>query len=136
LVLLLRLRQICCHPCLITEDGNAFVKAGESDNRAGQNGNDLSRARDVVSQAFVDKMIAKLKEIAFSSVKAEEEVSNEISLGDLYSNCHQSVDASIDDECPICFDIRKDAVITPCTHIFCHECISKEWLSRPFWLIR
>lgn len=48
----------------------------------------MSRARDLVSQGFVDKMIAKLKEIALTSVKAEEEVSNEISLGDLYSDCH------------------------------------------------
>ena len=53
--------------------------------QAGQKGDDLSRTKDLVSQAFVE-MIAKLKEIALSSVKAKE-VSNEISLGELSLVC-------------------------------------------------
>ncbi|KAF8340920.1 SNF2 family N-terminal domain-containing protein [Amanita rubescens] len=108
LVLLLRLRQICCHPCLVTEDGNPFVKPGEFDNdKARHNGDELSRARYLVSQAFVERMLTKLKEASMNRVAEEKE----------------SADAYFDDECPICFDIRRDAVITPCTHIFCHECI-------------
>jgi len=75
LVLLLRLRQICCHPCLVTEDGNAFVKPGEFDHdKARHNGDELSRARYLVSQAFVEKMINKLKEVAMNRVEEEKEV--------------------------------------------------------------
>jgi hypothetical protein len=35
------------------------------------------------------------------------------------------VDEAGDDECPICFDIFTDAVVTPCSHCFCQECLSK-----------
>ena len=75
MVLLLRLRQICCHPCLVTEDGNAFVKPGEFDSdKAKHSGDELSRARYLVSPAFVEKMISKLKEVAMNLVKEEKEV--------------------------------------------------------------
>lgn len=38
----------------------------------------------------------------------------------------QSADATADDEeCPICFDAFTEAVITPCGHLFCRECIGK-----------
>ncbi|KAF8633893.1 hypothetical protein AX15_001196 [Amanita polypyramis BW_CC] len=110
LVLLLRLRQICSHPSLITEDGNAFVMPGETDKMHSNQGkcDDLARACKLVSPEFVEKMKIKLREAALFRVKAEKE----------------SVDATVeDDECPICFDIRTDSIVTPCTHMFCRECI-------------
>jgi hypothetical protein len=30
-----------------------------------------------------------------------------------------------DTECPICFDMFTEAIVTPCTHCFCLECLSE-----------
>ncbi|TFY57616.1 hypothetical protein EVG20_g8474 [Dentipellis fragilis] len=111
LVLLLRLRQICDHPCLITESesANAFiVPVDESDEMAAPEARaELARARERVSKEFVDRMKYKLREAALQRMAAEKE----------------SEDATVEDECPICFDNFTDAIVTPCTHVFCRECI-------------
>ena len=73
-MLLLRLRQICSHASLITEDGSAFVMPGEADKIKGK-GNDLARACKLVSPEFVEKMKVKLREAALNRMKAEKEVS-------------------------------------------------------------
>lgn len=71
---------------------------------------ELSRAREVVGPEFVEKMKHKLMEITLRRIEAEKE----------------SVDAVVEaDECPICMDVFTDAVVTPCTHTFCRECISE-----------
>ena len=35
----------------------------------------------------------------------------------------------LEKECPICYDTIRDAVRTPCNHVYCATCI-REWLSR------
>ncbi|KAG6850029.1 hypothetical protein H0H93_002233 [Arthromyces matolae] len=105
LVLLLRLRQICSHPSLIQEGGEAFISPDEAD-EAGEVGKELARARRLVSGEFVEKMKTKFKTTALQRMEAEK----------------QSVDATVEDEeCPICFDALTDAVVTPCGHVFCRE---------------
>ncbi|KDQ22579.1 hypothetical protein PLEOSDRAFT_1109681 [Pleurotus ostreatus PC15] len=109
LVLLLRLRQICSHPNLIQEDGDGFVHPDEVDDDKPEVRTELTRARYLVSMEFVDGLKAKFKEAAFKRIAAEKE----------------SVDAIFEDEeCPICFDHYTNAVITPCSHTFCKECIT------------
>ncbi|PFH46796.1 hypothetical protein AMATHDRAFT_7394 [Amanita thiersii Skay4041] len=106
LVLLLRLRQICSHPCLIQEGGRPYVmpteKAEEDDD-----GDELARARRL-APGFIEKMKIKLKDMALSRVKNEGEGDNA---------------APDEDECPICYDFLTDPTVTLCTHMFCRECI-------------
>lgn len=36
----------------------------------------------------------------------------------------KSTDATIDnEECPICFDVFTEAVVTPCMHFYCKQCL-------------
>ncbi|EGO03554.1 hypothetical protein SERLA73DRAFT_69411 [Serpula lacrymans var. lacrymans S7.3] len=109
LVMLLRLRQICSHPALIQEDGVALV--GPDDVCADSSRDpqqELARARRLVSAQFVDKLKHKYKEAALRHMQEEKD----------------STDATIDDEeCPVCMDVFTDAVITPCAHTFCRECL-------------
>ncbi|ESK90272.1 snf2 superfamily protein [Moniliophthora roreri MCA 2997] len=111
LVLLLRLRQVCNHPCLIQEQGDAFVLLDEFDNesRPAEVRRELARARDLVSPQFVVQLKERFKHEALKRIEAEKE----------------SEDAALEDEdCPICYDVFTDAVVTaPCAHVFCRECI-------------
>ncbi|RDB16047.1 putative ATP-dependent helicase C23E6.02 [Hypsizygus marmoreus] len=109
LVLLLRLRQICSHPSLIQEGEAASIRPEEADDESSPTmTTELTRAQRLVSPEFVSKMKEKFKTAAIERMKAEKE----------------SADAVVDDEeCPICFDALTDAVITPCTHIFCRDCL-------------
>lgn len=74
LVLLLRLRQICSHPCLIQEDGVAFVHPDEAKVKP-QFATELTRARRLVSSEFVEKMKEKFKQDALNRMQAEKQVS-------------------------------------------------------------
>lgn len=67
LVLLLRLRQLTCHPSLITEgfDALAVRQEGEAE---------LARAIKVIGQVKVDKIKADRLALAFKRIKAEKEV--------------------------------------------------------------
>ncbi|KAG7091955.1 hypothetical protein E1B28_008344 [Marasmius oreades] len=116
LVLLLRLRQICSHPCLIQEDGGAFIMPDEIENDSRPMvRKELARARDLVSQAFVIKLKERFKHEALERIKAEKECAEE---------------ATVSEECPICFDAYNAPVVTPCAHIFCHDCI-RDVLNGP-----
>ncbi|KNZ76960.1 hypothetical protein J132_10908 [Termitomyces sp. J132] len=108
LVLLLRLRQICSHPSLVQEGGVTFVSHDPADDDKSGVDEEVMRARRLVSPEFVERMKAKFKATALQRMEAEK----------------QSADATAEDEeCPICFDALTDAVVTPCTHVFCRECI-------------
>ncbi|KAL1695226.1 SNF2 family N-terminal domain-containing protein [Schizophyllum commune] len=108
LVLLLRLRQCCVHPCLIQEDMNAFVSAVEAAVDDPEVATELNRALRKEGAEFVQKVKDKRKEVALARMAAEKE----------------SEDATVEpEECPICFDNLTDAVITKCMHVYCAGCI-------------
>ncbi|KAJ7484700.1 SNF2 superfamily protein [Mycena latifolia] len=107
LVMLLRLRQLCSHPALIQENGTYFLAADEAAD-AEEYRDELSRARAVMSPEFVTKMKEKFKDATLKRIQAEKE----------------SPDAVADqDDCPICFDVLTSAVVTPCGHQFCKDCL-------------
>jgi SNF2 family DNA or RNA helicase len=75
LVLLLRLRQICSHASLITEEGIAYVQPHEADDDFKiEFANELTRARRLVSDDFVTKMKEKFKREASARIEAERAV--------------------------------------------------------------
>ncbi|TRM55791.1 SNF2 family N-terminal domain-containing protein [Schizophyllum amplum] len=108
LVLLLRLRQCCVHPCLIQEGMNAFVSAVEADVQDPEVATELNRALRKEGAEFVQKVKDSRKEVALARIAAEKE----------------SEDATVEqEECPICFDNLTDVVITKCMHVYCEGCI-------------
>jgi SNF2 family DNA or RNA helicase len=75
--MLLRLRQLCCHPSLIQEGGLPFILSGEmegKDHEPVELSTELSRARRLVSQEFVATMKEKFKQAALARIAAEKEV--------------------------------------------------------------
>ncbi|KAJ7054346.1 SNF2 family N-terminal domain-containing protein [Mycena amicta] len=107
LVLLLRLRQLCSHPALIQENGSHFL-APDEDDEPFEFRDVLARARKEVSSEFVKKMKDKYKDLALRRIAAEKE----------------SADAVLEvDDCAICFDALTEAVVTPCGHEFCNDCL-------------
>ncbi|KAJ2912392.1 hypothetical protein MD484_g8028, partial [Candolleomyces efflorescens] len=116
LVLLLRLRQICSHPCLILENVGAFVPAEDVDHSKPEVANELTRARKLMSEQFVNEMKDKMRRVVLQRMEAEK----------------KSKDAALEGEdCPICLDVMGDsAVVTACKHAFCKECIM-DVLSNP-----
>ena len=74
-MLLLRLRQICCHPSLIQEGGAAFLGPGEEDDGATPElSTELTRARRLVSPEFVEEVKKRFKDAALQRMQAEKEV--------------------------------------------------------------
>ncbi|KAL5521625.1 hypothetical protein ACEPAF_2373 [Sanghuangporus sanghuang] len=113
LVLLLRLRQVCTHTSLITEDEGIIVD-DELDNMDEDKRDDVIMAHSELGREFVDRLKKKLRDIALERMAAEK----------------KSVDAGVDEECPVCFGVLTDAIVTPCMHIFCRECIHA-YLATP-----
>ena len=73
--MLLRLRQICAHPSLITEDGQALTLPGEHANHT-MKVTELQRAERLVGPEFVMRMKEKFRTIALERMAAEKEVSH------------------------------------------------------------
>lgn len=103
LELLLRMRQCCDHPFLVLSRGDT----GEF--------SDL----DKLARRFLD---------GSSSIPGENE------KGAALSKAY--VQEVVDDlrkgnkaECPICLEVVEDAILTPCAHCMCRECLLASWSS-------
>ncbi|KAH8116128.1 SNF2 family N-terminal domain-containing protein [Phellopilus nigrolimitatus] len=108
LVMLLRLRQVCSHTSLITE-GEDYIIDDNLENTNEDKRDELILAQTLLGREFVTKLRSKLKDVAIERMAAEKE----------------SQDATVENEdCPVCFDQFTDAVVTPCMHFFCRECIN------------
>ncbi|KAG9008236.1 hypothetical protein FRB94_013596 [Tulasnella sp. JGI-2019a] len=124
LVMILRLRQVCCHPQLIAyaandianEDAERVLAAPgieyDDDDNEGQGAiSDLPTAIRVMGL----DMVKRLKE-QFRTREIERLV-NPPQDGD-----EEGTEAE-DAECPICFDMMANPCITMCGHQFCRDCV-------------
>ncbi|KAJ6817439.1 putative SWI/SNF-related matrix-associated actin-dependent regulator of chromatin subfamily A member 3-like 2 [Iris pallida] len=102
LELLLRLRQCCDHPFLVMSRGDTqeFSDLNKLAKRFLRGGKDA-----VGGEANVVPSKEYIKEVVKEMQKGEE------------------------GECPICLEAFEDAVLTPCAHRLCRECLLSSWRS-------
>ncbi|WWC61348.1 uncharacterized protein I303_103929 [Kwoniella dejecticola CBS 10117] len=118
LVMLLRLRQLTCHPWLLRRNANdgaheqdvlvsdedlmSGVSAVKSDDIA-----EVARAKTLLGEEAVINIKKKLAE-------------RQAKINDAASD---DTEVSREEECPICSDVLTDERITPCCHSFCAPCL-------------
>jgi len=107
--MLLRLRQLCFHPCLIA-DAEATLEKKEQVKELVKT--ELKRAQKELGAEFVRKIKAERLEAAVARIRAERD----------------GEDLEVSDECSICLEevISSEAggVVTRCSHSFCKTCIT------------
>nr|XP_043629228.1 DNA repair protein RAD5A isoform X2 [Erigeron canadensis] len=99
LELLLRLRQCCDHPFLVMSRGDTqdFSDLGKLAKRF------LKGGKDAIEEGKEAPSKAYIQEVVKELQKGEE------------------------GECPICLEAFEDAVLTPCAHRLCRECLLSSW---------
>lgn len=102
LELLLRLRQCCDHPFLVLSRGDTqeFSDLNKLARRFLKGGHDVEKGKSKVAPSPAFVM----------------EVVEELRKGE-------------EGECPICLEAFEDAVLTPCAHRLCRECLLASWRS-------
>ncbi|XP_024023789.1 DNA repair protein RAD5A [Morus notabilis] len=100
LELLLRLRQCCDHPFLVMSRGDT------------QQYSDLNKLARRFLKGSQNSMEGEVKDLP--SKAYIQEVVEELRNGE-------------DGECPICLEAFEDAVLTPCAHRLCRECLLASW---------
>ena len=75
LVMLLRLRQICSHTSLITEEENVIIDDGADNTCDAKHKDDAVRAETLLGREFVVKIKEKLLKSARDRMAAEKDVS-------------------------------------------------------------
>ena len=104
LALLLRLRQCCDHPFLVLSRSDTGNTLGAVEKHLG-GGTGASRAAAVLERV---KQQGSSGSGSSEGAEATEE---------------GAAEEQNRDECPVCLEPPDDAVITPCAHSFCRECI-------------
>lgn len=100
LELLLRLRQCCDHPFLVMSRGDT------------QEYSDLDKLARRFLKGSQNSMEGEVKDVP--SKAYIQEVVEKLRKGE-------------DGECPICLEAFEDAVLTPCAHRLCRECLLGSW---------
>lgn len=103
LELLLRLRQCCDHPFLVMSRGDT------------QEFSDLKKLAKRFLKGGRDQVDGEAKDVP--SRAYIQEVVEELRKGE-------------EGECPICLEAFEDAVLTPCAHRLCRECLLASWRSH------
>ncbi|CAK9150508.1 unnamed protein product [Ilex paraguariensis] len=103
LELLLRLRQCCDHPFLVMSRGDT------------QEFSDLNKLAKRFLKGGGDIVEGQAKDVP--SQAYIQEVLEELRKGE-------------QGECPICLEAFEDAVLTPCAHRLCRECLLASWRSQ------
>ncbi|CAN1193201.1 DNA repair protein RAD5A [Linum perenne] len=100
LELLLRLRQCCDHPFLVMSRGDTQEYADM---------NKLAKRLLKGGQSVLQRRDQDVPSVAYI-----QEVVDELQKGE-------------QGECPICLEAFEDAVLTPCAHRLCRECLLSSW---------
>ncbi|KAG8906658.1 hypothetical protein FRB99_006359 [Tulasnella sp. 403] len=125
LLMILRLRQVCCHPQLIAYAADE-IAAPDADGVIGlpiivdgdeEEEEDSAGDINVATKVMGFEMVQKLKAAAKERVRLK--LAKEI----LSSDDQEDEEENIEDECPICFDFLTNARVTVCGHQFCKDCI-------------
>ncbi|KAG2975207.1 hypothetical protein PC121_g23463 [Phytophthora cactorum] len=142
--LLLRLRQACDHPLLAL--GKDFEQALKPDdkNAATSVKSAFQPQQNESSEAYYQRIAAQLqKDMQASSTRAQliengnsTDDQESASTGGLTASYIQSVIAQVEDgldsqECPICLDPPQNAVLTPCAHVLCDQCLRDSLANDP-----
>ncbi|GAA5972276.1 hypothetical protein JCM11641_002387 [Rhodosporidiobolus odoratus] len=114
LVMLLRLRQVCIHPCLVADAEQTLAKKEEATEALKEV---VSRAADEVSMDFVRKVKKQRLDLVLERINAE-----------------KAGGEAADDECPVCMESPEQnengAIVTRCGHVFCKPC-AEEFIAAP-----
>ncbi|RLN48531.1 hypothetical protein BBJ29_007408 [Phytophthora kernoviae] len=145
--LLLRLRQACDHPMLAL--GKGFEQAMKPDAKSTKAGATATRSafqpqENESSEVYYQRIAAQLQQDMQASNRAQlvkdnhlgEQDGSNLSGGGLTESYIQSVIAQVEDgldsqECPICLDPPQKAVLTPCAHVLCEECLRESLSNDP-----
>mmetsp|Transcript_20834 Transcript_20834/g.30839 ORF Transcript_20834/g.30839 Transcript_20834/m.30839 type:complete len:1153 (+) Transcript_20834:3-3461(+) len=129
--LLNRLRQACDHVALTVrnhiEDAN-WKPTNLSTDVASDSVKDPVGTTDLVDNSFLEGLLQKFRMKQVSATEVKKNGISEEFIKKVATQISQAVSLkreSIDDECAICLEnIRiNNAVITPCAHVFCSQCL-------------
>ncbi|KAG1710373.1 hypothetical protein DVH05_017376 [Phytophthora capsici] len=140
--LLLRLRQACDHPLLAL--GKNFEQALKTDKGGEGNAVAVRSAfqpqQNESSEAYYQRIAAQLQKDMQASNRLQLTEGGggmeSSSSGGLTASYIQSVIAQVEDglesqECPICLDPPQNAVLTPCAHVLCDQCLRDSLANDP-----
>ena len=85
--------------------------------------------QDGINEQFIQSLLAKFQSNQSTPDSAKENPNDKF-CAQMASKISQAISSSkheVDDECAICLENPKilDAVITPCAHVFCRDCLVK-----------
>ncbi|RLN78962.1 hypothetical protein BBJ28_00011788 [Nothophytophthora sp. Chile5] len=148
--LLLRLRQACDHPLLAL--GKDLEQVRQHDDDGGQAGatkttrSAFQPQENESTDAYYRRISTRLQQdmqassrtqlLGVGSGSGESSDLGNSSAGGLTASYIQSVIAQVEDglesqECPICLDPPQKAVLTPCAHVLCDECLRESLANDP-----
>eukprot|EP00795_Rhopilema_esculentum_P009078 gene9077-16732_t len=100
LVIIMRLRQLCCHPWLCKDV-----------------------VREMEHAVNVRAQLEEWQQQDNANIEDEADGDKEENEGQLIEQLLQVLEAGDSEECAICLDNLNNAVITRCAHVFCFVCI-------------
>ena len=128
-----RLRQACDHVALTVKSHVEDWSPSEIDTmEACSTSKKQPRSvaqQDGINDQFIQNLLEKFQSNQSSADSTTENLNGEFcsQVANKLSQAVMSGKDEVDDECAICLEVPKilDAVITPCAHVFCRECLVK-----------
>ncbi|RXK38666.1 hypothetical protein M231_04073 [Tremella mesenterica] len=140
LTMLLRLRQLTCHPYLLRQNPGDAASHSEdfviSDDQLMGMENVASSASNEEEQTRANKLLGS-QGLAFvkKAKRIMKEREDRLATAPIPSKSTKQEKREVEEveehECPICFDNLVDEVITPCFHLFCQTCIKEICNTAP-----
>ncbi|KAJ0409397.1 hypothetical protein P43SY_002287 [Pythium insidiosum] len=132
--LLLRLRQACDHPLLaLGRQSESAAAASRAEDKAARL---LQRQANESNEAFFQRIAQQLQQetVSVSAASATDDSKD----GSRPANAYiENVLAQIQEEgldaqeCPVCLDAPRQAVLTACAHLLCSECLRESVANDP-----